>query len=446
MQRRDILRGSAALAAMTLVGAPAARAQSPVAISFWHAMSGALGERVVQVCEAFNASQGAARVEPVFKGSYIETMTAAVAAFRAGRAPHLVQVFEVGTGSMLGAGAAVRQVWQLAQDTGIRLDPVAYVEAVRSYYSLPDGRMASMPFNSSTPIAWINAALFERAGLDPTKPPATWEEVAAAAQALKAKAGAKVPLTTAWPSWVLMENYGAIHDLPYATKDNGFEGLGAELVCNAPPYVKQIQRILDLAKEGLFVYGGRGASGDQIFPAGDCGISLNSSAARAGFARDAKFPFRAGMLPYDPQVKASPNNSIIGGASLWTMTAPNRPAAEYGAVAAFLAFLAEPKTDAKWAEITGYVPVTTAGSAELTAQGYFARTPDAEIAVRQLARGTVTVNSKGLRLGRLPEIRSILEEELEAALQGRQSAQGALDSTVARGNKVLREFEASQRG
>ncbi len=446
MQRRDFLLGSAALAAAGVLGMPSARAQAPVTLSFWHAMSGALGERVTQVCDTFNASQAGVRVEPVFKGSYVETMTAAVAAFRAGRAPHLVQVFEVGTGSMLGAGPAVRQVWQLAQETGVRLDPAAYVPAVRGYYSLPDGRMASMPFNSSTPIAWINASLFERAGLDPAKPPATWEETATAAQVLKAKAGAKVPLTTAWPSWVLMENYGAIHDLPYATKDNGFEGLGAELVCNAPAYVKQIQRILDLAKEGLFVYGGRGASGDQLFPAGDCGISFNSSAARAGFARDAKFPFRAAMLPYDPSVKAQPNNSIIGGASLWAMTAPNRTPAEYAAAATFLAALAEPKADAKWAEVTGYVPGTNAGGQELTAQGYFARTPDAEIAVRQLARGTVTVNSKGLRLGRLPEIRSILEEELEAALQGRQSAQGALDATVTRGNKVLREFEASMRG
>lgn len=446
MNRRDLLLGSAALAAAGALGIPAVHAQAPAAVTFWHAMSGALGDQVVKLCETFNATQSAVRVEPVFKGTYSETMTAAVAAFRAGRAPHLVQVFEVGTGSMLGAGAAVRQTWQLAQDAGLALDPAAYMAAVRGYYSLPDGRLASTPFNSSTPVTWINAALFERAGLDPAKPPATWEEVVAAGAALKAKAGAKVPVSTAWPSWILMENFGAIHDLPYATKANGFEGLDAELVFNTPPYVAQIQRLLDMAKDGTFVYGGRGASGDQIFPTGDCGLSFNSSAARAGFARDAKFPFRAALLPYDPKVKAAPNNSIIGGASLWAMTAPGRTPAEYGATAAFLRFLAEPKTDAGWAQATGYVPVTLAGAAQLRADGYYARNPDAEIPVQQLTRGTVTVNSKGLRLGRLPEIRTILEEELEAALQGRQGAQAALDSAVTRGNKVLREFEKSMRG
>ncbi|WP_127091043.1 sn-glycerol-3-phosphate ABC transporter substrate-binding protein UgpB [Aquabacter cavernae] len=447
MNRRHLLLGSAALAAAGALGLPAARAQSGSGVlTIWHAMSGALGDEVNKVCAAFNAAQGAVRVEPIFKGNYTETMTAAVAAFRAGQAPHLVQVFEVGTGSMLGAGAAVRQAWQLAEESGHPIDPAVYVEAVRGYYSLPDGRMASTPFNSSTPVTWINATLFERAGLDPSKPPATWEEVVAAGTALKAKAGAKVPVSTAWPSWILMENYGAIHDLPYATKANGFEGLDAELVFNTPPYVKQIQRLLDMAKDGTFVYAGRGASGDQVFPAGDCGMSFNSSGARAGFVRDAKFPFKAVLLPYDPQVKAAPNNSIIGGASLWAMTAPSRTPAEYAAAAAFLRFLAEPKTDARWAEATGYVPVTHGGGDVLKAEGFYARNPDAEIPVQQLKRGTVTVNSKGLRLGRLPEIRTILEEELEAALQGRQSAQTALDSAVARGNKVLRDFERSMRG
>ncbi|TCT04342.1 sn-glycerol-3-phosphate ABC transporter substrate-binding protein UgpB [Aquabacter spiritensis] len=449
MNRRHLLAGAAALtaaAALPAAFAAPARAQDRPVVTFWHAMSGPLGEEVKKVCDAFNAAQSAVTVAPVFKGTYGETMTAAIAAFRAGQAPHLVQVFEVGTGSMLGAGPAVRQVWQLAQETGIAFDPAAYMPAVRSYYSLPDGSMAAMPFNSSTPVMWLNADLFERAGLDPAAPPATWQEVAAAADALKTKASAKVAMTTAWPTWVMMENFGALHDLPYATKANGFEGLDAELVFNAPPYVAQIQRLLDMAKAGTFTYGGRGAAGDQIFPVGETGLSFNSSAVRAAFSRDAKFRFAAALLPYDPSVRASPNNSIIGGASLWTMTAPRRTPAEYKAVADFLKFISQPDSDARWSKATGYVPVTLAGAGLSLAQGYYARTPGADIAIRQLNRGAVTENSKGLRLGRLPEIRTIIEEEFEAALQGRQGAQAALDSAVARGNKVLREFEKSMRG
>lgn len=446
MNRRTLLTGAAALSAATALAGVPGIAQARTSFIFWHAMSGPLGEEVKKVCDAFNASQGEFSVEPVYKGSYGETMTAAIAAFRAGQAPHLLQVFEVGTGSMLGAGPAVKQIWQLSQETGLSIDPATYMPAVRGYYSLPDGRMASMPFNSSTPVMWINKGVFEKAGLNPAEPPATWQDVVAAAKTIKEKGAAKIPVTTAWPTWVMMECYGAIHDVPYATKANGFEGLDAELVFNTPPYVKQIQRLLDMAKDGTFVYGGRGAAGDQLFPAGETAISFNSSAARAGIARDAKFSFATALLPYDPDVRATPNNSIIGGASLWVMTAPNRAPAEYKAVASFLKFISQPENDARWSQATGYVPVTLAGAGVSLAQGYYARNPGADIAIQQLNRGTVTVNSKGLRLGRLLEIRNIIEEEFEAALQGKQNAQAALDSAVIRGNKVLRDFEKSMRG
>ncbi len=445
MNRRHLLAGAAAMGALSAFGVSPVPAQARTNFTFWHAMAGPLGDEVKKVCDAFSASQGEFSVEPVFKGSYSETMTAAVAAFRAGKAPNLVQVFEVGTGSMLGAGAAVKQTWQLSQDTGLSIDPNSYMAAVRGYYSLPDGRMASMPFNSSTPVLWINKDIFEKAGLDPERAPATWQEVVSAAKTIKAKGAAKVPMTTAWPTWVMMECYGAIHNLPYATKANGFEGLDADLVFNTAPYVKQMQRLLDMAKDGTFTYGGRGASGDQIFPAGETAMSFNSSGSRSAFVRDARFRFSAALLPFDPEVKTTPNNSIIGGASLWAMTAPSRPVAEYKAVAAFLKFIAQPENDAKWSQATGYVPVTLAGAGVSLAQGYYSRNPGADIAIQQLNRGTVTENSKGLRLGRLPEIRNIIEEEFEAALQGRQNAQAALDSAVARGNKVLREFERSMR-
>jgi len=443
MNRRELLLGTAASAGLALAPQLTQAQAAPVRIVFWNAMAGALGEELKRVCEAFNAAQSAALVEPVFKGTYPETMTAAIAAFRAGKAPHLVQMYEVGTGSMLAAGAAVKQVWQLEQDTGIRLDPAIYMPAVRGYYSLADGRMASMPFNSSTPIMWYNKKVFERAGLDPERPPETWEQVASAAEAIRSKGAAKVAVTTAWPSWVHLECFGAIHDVPFATRANGFEGLDAELVFNGPPIRSHISRLIDMAKAGTFTYAGRGAAGDSLFPAGDTGISFNSSGFRAAVVRDARFRFGTAMLPFDPAIKATPNNSIIGGASLWTMTAPDRTAAEYKAVASFLAFLARPDTDALWHQRTGYVPVTLGGAGLSLAQGYYARNPGADMPIRQLNRGEVTANSKGLRLGRLTEIRAIIEEEFETALQGKQDAATALDAAAARGNKVLREFEKS---
>lgn len=444
MKRRTLL--ATAAAAPIALAHPGFAQGAKTKIVFWHAMSGPLGEEVKRICEAFSASQGAYEVEPVFKGSYPETLTAAIAAFRAGQAPHLVQMFEVGTGSMLAAGPAVKQVWQLSQETGVAIDPGAYIGGVRGYYSLADGRLASCPFNSSTSVMWYNLDAFEKAGLDPEKPPRTWNEVVDACRILKAKNATEVPMTSAWFAWVQLEQYAAMHDIPYATKSNGFEGLDTELKFNTAPFVKHISRILEMSKEGTFKYAGRDSAPEPMFNSGTAAISFTSSAARAAIVREAKFRWAAAYLPTDPEINPAPINSIIGGASLWCMTAPNRSAAEYKAAATFLKYLGSPEVDAQWHQHSGYVPVTTAGYELSVKQGYYQKVPGADLPIKQLSRGTLTANSKGFRLGRMPELRNIVYEEIEKAIQGQQGAQAALDSAVTRGNKILREFEKSVKG
>jgi sn-glycerol 3-phosphate transport system substrate-binding protein len=320
---------------------------------------------------------------------------------------------------------------------------------VRGYYSLADGRMASMPLNSSTPLMWYNKDAFATAGLDPENPPDTWQKLVVAARALRdkwAKGPDQVATTTSWFTWIQLETYCAVHNLPYATKADGFDGLDAELKVNAPAVVKHLQRLLDMAKEKTFKYGGRDATPDPIFYSDQAAIGFGSSAGRGDIVRNAKFKWAPALLPYDPEIIAKPNNTIIGGASLWTMTTPTRTAAEYKAVAQFLQFIGLPEQDAMYHQDTGYVPVTLAGYELSRKQGYYAKNPGADLAIISLTRGTVTDNSRGLRLGRLPEIRNIEYEEVEKALQGQQNAQQALDSVVQRGNRVLREFEKSVHG
>ena len=440
MNRRDLMLGAAALAA-----SPAVAQSGRTRVTFWHSMSAALGEQVNKLVIAFNESQADVEVVPVYKGSYPETLTAAIAAWRAGQAPHLVQMFEVGTGSMLAAGPAVKQVWQLSRETGIEIDPKQYIPAVRGYYSLPDGRLASAPFNSSTAVMWVNEDAFEKAGLDPSQKLATWDDVARAAQALKAKNATAMPMTTGWFTWIQIEQYAAIHDLPYATKANGFEGMDAQLQINKPAFVKHLERLLDMSKEGLFKYTGRDNAPDPVFTSGQAAIMFDSSGFRGDVAKTAKFKWRESFLPYDPALITAPLNSIIGGASLWTMTAPNRSEAEYKGVAQFLKFLSAAPQASSWSQATGYVPVTDEGFALIKQQGFYTQNPGADIPAEQLLRGSVTPNSKGFRLGRMPELRNIQYEEVEKALQGQQSAQQALDNAVQRGDRVLREFERANK-
>ena len=442
MKRRDLLAAGGLLAAAPGLALAQGAATK---VTFWHAMPGTLGEEVNRICAGFNASQAAVEITPIFKGTYPETLTAAIAAWRAGQAPHLVQMFEVGTGSMLAAGPAVKQTWQLIQESGVALDTDAYIPAVKGYYSLPDGRLASMPFNSSTSVMFYNKDAFEKAGLDPEKAPATWPEVIAATRALKAKDAAAIGMTTSWFAWIQLETYAAMHDLPYATRSNGFEGLDAELRFNTPPFVRQLTRLMEMSKEGLFKYGGRDNAPDTLFVSGQAAVAYMSSSLRGELSKSAKFRWGEALLPYDPEVIPTPLNSVIGGASLWTMTAPNRSAAEYKGVASFLQYIAQPKQDASWHQRTGYVPVTLAGYQESKGEGYYEKNVGADVPIQQLARGKVTANSRGFRLGRMPEIRNIIYEEVEKALQGQQGAQAALDSAVTRGNRVLREFERANR-
>ncbi len=448
MNRRSLLASLAALASAPLpvmAQAPAGPAGTRTRVTFWHAMDGVLGEEVNRICAGFNAAQTETEVVPVFKGTYPEALTAAIAAWRGGQAPHLVQMFEVGTGSMLAAGPAVKQTWQLIQETGVTIDPAAYIGAVKGYYSLSDGRLASMPFNSSTSVMWYNKDAFEKAGLDPEHPPATWPELVAAARTLKAKAAAPTPVTSSWFAWIQLETFAAMHDLPFASKANGFDGLDTQLLCNAAPFTQQMERFLAMAKEGTFRYAGRDNAPDPLFVAGEAAIAFMSSGVRGNVVKNAKFRWAEAPLPWDPALIKAPLNSVIGGASLWTMTAPSRTAAEYKGVASFLQHIAQPKEDAMWHQRTGYVPVTLAGYEESKREGFYEKNPGADVPIQQLARGTVTANSRGFRLGRMPEIRNIVYEETEKALQGQQTAQAALDGVVARGNRVLREFERANK-
>ena len=290
---------------------------------------------------------------------------------------------------------------------------------MRGYYSLADGRMASMPFNSSTAVMWYSKDAFRKAGLDPDKPPATWQEVVKAAQAIKAKDAAEIPVTSSWLSWIQLEQYSALHNIPFASKADGFEGLDAQLEINSKAHVKHMQRLLDMAKDGTFKYAGRDNQPDQLLLSGKAGIHFNSSGMRGDMVKSAKFDWGEAFLPYDPEIIKSPLNSIIGGASLWTMTAPGRTPAEYKAVATFLKFIGKPENDAYWHQHTGYVPVTLAGFELSQKQGFYEKNPGADLPVKQLTRGTVTSNSNGLRLGRLLEIRNIIYEEMEKGVPGR---------------------------
>jgi sn-glycerol 3-phosphate transport system substrate-binding protein len=424
----------AALATIALVSP----AQAATDIMWWHAMSGELGKQVEKLAADFNASQSEYRIVPSYKGNYTETVTAAIFAFRSRSQPAIVQVNEIATATMMAAKGAIYPVFELMRDQSETFTPRAYLPAVAGYYSDVAGNMLSFPFNSSTPILYYNKDLFRAAGLDPEVAPKTWPEVGAAAKRLRT-AGAVCGLTTSWPSWINVENFSAFHNLPLATRANGFGGLDAELTFNNPAVVRHIAQLAEWQQTKAFDYGGRGQTAEPRFQKGECAIFIGSSATRADIKANSKFEVGYGMMPYWPDVADAPQNSIIGGATLWVLR--DRPRAEYAGVAKFFAFLSKPEIQAAWHQNTGYLPITRAAFDMTRAQGFYDRNPGTAISIEQMTLKPPTENSKGIRLGSFVLIRDVIDDELEQAFSGKKSAQAAMDLAVERGNRLLRQFE-----
>ena len=429
-----------ALALVATTSAAAAQTE----VHWWHAMGGELGAKLEEIVAGYNASQQDYVVVPTFKGSYPETMTAAIAAFRADEQPAIVQVFEVGTGTMMAAQGATYPVYQLMQDMGAEFDPAAFLPSVVGYYTDPEGNMLSMPFNSSTPIMYYNKDVFEAAGLDPETPPKTWEELEQFSRQIIESGAATCGFTTAWISWIHTENLSAWHNQPIGTLENGFGGFESELSLNGPVQVQHWGNLARWQEEGLFQYGGPGGGDDAPprFYSQECAIFFKSSAGRAAVVANATdFEVGYGMLPYYASVEGAPQNSIIGGATLWVLQVHEEET--YRGVADFFSYLSSPEVQADWSQFSGYLPITQAAYDLSREQGFYEENPGSEIGIQQITLNEPTENSKGLRFGSYVQVRDIIDEEFQALLAGDKDAQGALDAVVERGNALLREFETT---
>ena len=429
-----------ALAAFALCAPLASQAQTE--IQWWHSMTAVNGEWVNDLARQFNESQKDYKVVPTFKGSYDESMTASIAAFRSGNAPHILQVFEVGTATMMASKGAVIPVAQVMKDAGEKFDPSGYISAVAGYYTAPNGQMLSFPFNSSTTIFYFNKDAFKAAGLPTDKAPATWPEVVSAAAKLKAS-GHKCPFTTAWQGWTQLESFSSWHNIEFASKSNGLAGLDARMKIDSPLHVRHIENLGNMAKQGLFVYKGRGNVPEASFVSGECAMINTSSGFYGNVAKNAKFGYGLAPLPYYPDVPGAPQNTVIGGASLWVMS--GKKPAEYKGVARFFSFISTPEVQSASHKRTGYLPVTTAAYQLTEKSGFYKENPGTDVAVTQMFR-KVTDKSRGIRLGNYVQVRAIEDEELEQVWNGKKTAKEALDTIVKRGNEQLERFQKANKG
>ncbi len=424
-----------ALLGLAFAGAAVPRAVAATDLEFWFGLSGANAQVVENLAREFNDSQSDYRIVPVFKGTYPETLQAGLDAYKRGHPPHIIQVFDVGTGVMMHAEGAIVPVADVLKMAGGAFDKSQYLPGIVAYYSTPDGTMLSFPFNSSSPILFYNKDVFRRAGLDADKPPKTWPEVWSAARQIVRARAASCGYTSSWITWIHLENFAAWNDVPYATKENGLAGTDIELKINTPIYVRHFEQLAALAAENVFRYAGRTSEAKQLFLSGECAM-LTDSSAGLGDVANSGIEFGTGPLPYDPSASGAPRNTIPGGASLWVFA--GHPDKDYVGVAAFFKFLSQTDVQSRLHQVSGYLPVTMAAYEETKQSGFYDRNPGREQPILQMIGKPPTENSRGIRAINLPELRDIQNEELEELLAGHESAREALDHAVRRGNAAIK--------
>jgi len=444
--KKSLASLSAILAFGSVVALPAA-AQQRTEIQMWMGLTGQGGELLTKYTSEFNASQTEYRVVTSFKGQYPEQRAAAVAAYRAGTPPHIMQMFDAGSGDMTAAKGAIIPVSEVFKRANLQFNPADFIPPARGYYSLPNGDMLSMPFNVSTAVMFYNKDAFKKAGLDAEKPPTTWPEVIKAAKTIREKNASACGFTTTWLAWIMLEQHGARHNIALGDKNNGKDGSGASLDLNNKANQRMVQTLVDMQKDKSFDYGGRSNDAAAKFISGECAILMQSSGGLGAIARDAKFQFGVGQLPFWPDMAkgGKPYASTIGGASLWVFNAPNRTANEYRGVAQFLNYLKSTPVMTDWAKATGFLPATNAAFKSMQDEGFFSKNPGRDVPVVQLINGQQGANTGGYRFGRWVEIRDVYHEEVEKALQGKQNAAEALHNTQRRGTALLRAFDAQNR-
>jgi sn-glycerol 3-phosphate transport system substrate-binding protein len=431
---------AAALAAAAVTPALA----QPTEIQMWMGLTGQGGELLTRFGDDFNKSQSEYRVTVSFKGQYPEQRAAAVAAFRAGNPPHIMQMFDAGSGDMVAAKNAIVPVSDVFRRAGMPFNAADFIAPARGYYGLKDGSLLSMPFNVSTAVLFYNKDAFKKAGLDPNKPPQTWPQLVEAAKKIRSTNAAACGYTTTWLAWVKLEQFASRHNIAFGTNGNGRGGLDAALtVANNPLLIRQVQTLVDMQKDKSFDYGGRSNDAAAKFISGECAMLTQSSGGLGAIRQGAKFEFGTAQLPYWPDVKGAPYASTIGGASLWVFNAPNRTDKEFRGVAAFLNFLRSDKVMTEWAKTTGFLPATNSAFKAMQTEGFFTQNPGRDVPILSLIEAGKGENTNGYRFGRWTEIRDVYHEEVEKALQGRQSATDAMRNFERRGNALLRAFERS---
>lgn len=407
-------------------------------LQFWHSITGSAAAALEELVARFNTAQSRYQVRALYKEQdALQEFSEAKTQAR----PHLVLLDDSGTAALITAPGLVKPLWQVMAEAGTPLEASRLAPALAGRFLDRSGRLAAWPLASATPVLYSNKAMLREAGVDPDSLPRTWYEMPKVLGELYDK-GLACPYTTAWPSWVQLENLSAWHNLPFATQANGLGGTDPKLAFNTQVMVRHVAMLASWAKARYFVYSGRRDEGDERFAKGECAL-LTSSSSSYDALRGAVAEIGVSSLPYYDDVADAPQNTLSKGSVLWV--AAGKLPAEYRGVAEFLRFLASAPVQAEWHQKSGFLPLSREAYEITRKAGFYAGRDGREAAIGQVFDKAARENSRGIRLQRFAQIRDIIDQELEAAWLIKKMPKEALDDAVERGNQLLRGAPAGRK-
>ncbi|MGF1700922.1 extracellular solute-binding protein [Photobacterium makurazakiensis] len=416
-----------------LSAAMSSAAVAQTEITWWHAMGGQLGETVNEMATDFNASQDKYKITPVYKGSYVETLTAGIAAFRANEAPNILQVADVGAATIINAPGVAKPVADIMVNSGYEFNSQDYIAGVRNFYADSDGKMIGMPFNSSTPVLYYNKDLLDKAGVNP---PRTYEEMEVVAAKLKEAGHAS--FSQSLTPWIMFENFKSRHNLQLADKNNGYDGPASEIYFNTEDMRMHFNKMSEWSDKGYYKYYGSDWDANQTpFERQDVAMWMGSSGSFGGLRNRVPFELGTTYLPYWESINAEAGRTFIGGAALFALS--GHAAEQDKGVAAFFKFLTQPETQMAWHKTTGYVAVTKAAYELTKESGYYKESPDAEVGIKQLSLPGGEW-ARGYRLGFYPQIQEVMHREFDNIFSGRSSVEDSFKKVEQESKVLLNRF------
>ncbi|HWI64270.1 MAG TPA: ABC transporter substrate-binding protein [Symbiobacteriaceae bacterium] len=409
------------------------KAGEKVKVTFWHAMGGKLGESTQALVDEFNKSQDKVQVEALYQGTYDESLQKLKASGPNG--PTLIQVYEIGSRFMIDSGLITPMQNFIDADN---FNTKNFEQNILSYYTF-DGKLNSMPFNTSTPIMYYNKTAFKEAGLDPEKPPTTFEEFHQVAKKLTKKTGndTRYGAGIAWYGW-FYEQFLAVSGTTYVDNENGRKALATKATVDSKEGQDVLNWLKGMIDDGSSINLGRKTSETQAaFQGGRIAMTLDSTSVLATMINGVNGKFEVGTA-YLPRPKDAKGGVIIGGASLWVTNL--KPEKEQWAAWEFVKWLGSPEIQGKWHTMTGYFPIRKEAYDIQTVKDWHAKLPQFKTAIDQLRASKISPVTQGAVIGVFPQARQTIEGAMENVVLGKATSADALKAANAEITKAIENY------